>query len=100
MQIFLRTLRGNLLTLEAAPSEAVADVLATTEVCMILRLYTTLVEVKERLVRLFALEQEAHGAPADLQRLVWGGRTLAGDHCLSDYGVTQDCTLELVLGLK
>jgi len=74
MQIFLRTLTGNAITLDVEPSETVEH-------------------VKRKI-------QDREGIPPDQQRLIFAGKHLGGDCTLLDCRVHKEATLQLLLHLR
>lgn len=74
MQIFVKTLTGKTMTCEVKPTDSVAH------------------------LKQFISERE--GIPADQQRLIFGGKQLEDERCLSDYNVQKESTVHLVLRLR
>uniref|UniRef100_A0A1A7WAK4 Zinc finger, AN1-type domain 4 n=1 Tax=Iconisemion striatum TaxID=60296 RepID=A0A1A7WAK4_9TELE len=74
MELFIETLTGTCFELRVLPLEAV-------------------ISVKVKIQRL-------EGIPVAQQHLIWNSVELDDDHCLHDYGISEGCTLKLVLAMR
>lgn len=61
---------------------------------------TLMVARKTTTIDLKQLVEEKDGTPPEYQRLIYGGRQLEDDTRLTDYGVTDESTINMVMRLK
>nr|XP_020665319.1 AN1-type zinc finger protein 4 isoform X2 [Pogona vitticeps] len=74
MELFIETLTGTYFELRVSPFE-------------------TVISVKIKIQRL-------EGIPVSQQHLIWNNMELEDDYCLIDYGISEGCTLKLILAMR
>ncbi|KAJ7324492.1 hypothetical protein JRQ81_017512 [Phrynocephalus forsythii] len=74
MELFIETLTGTYFELRVSPFE-------------------TVISVKIKIQRL-------EGIPVSQQHLIWNNIELEDDYCLTDYGISEGCTLKLILAMR